>query len=165
MNLYTQTPRARAEDVPYWFSGPKVKVTMQWLLKMFLLHNCFIFTPIIMKLHTQTPHELKMCPIDVRFQRSRSKYINVQNVLKMVFGAQLLYLYICNHQTSIHTQNPSESRIWCPNTFGVKNLEFEFVATGLFIARGQSHSSSFRHDSIFARIRSKDLNQNLADTD
>ena len=27
----------------------------------FMLHNCFQFTPIIMKHHTKTPHELRMC--------------------------------------------------------------------------------------------------------
>ena len=31
--------------------------------KWFMLHNFFPFTPIIMKLHTQTPHESRMCPI------------------------------------------------------------------------------------------------------
>ena len=30
----------------------------------FPAHNCFPFTPIIMKLHMQTPHEARMCPID-----------------------------------------------------------------------------------------------------
>ena len=30
----------------------------------FPAHNCFPFTPIIMKLHMQTPHESRMCPID-----------------------------------------------------------------------------------------------------
>ena len=29
--------------------------------KFFMLHNCFQFTPIIMNLHTKTPHELRMC--------------------------------------------------------------------------------------------------------
>ena len=43
--------------------------------KGFLLHNCSIFTPIIMKPHMKTPHELKMCPIDVMFKRSKAKVI------------------------------------------------------------------------------------------
>ena len=30
----------------------------------FQAHNCFPFTPIIMKLHMQTPHESRICPID-----------------------------------------------------------------------------------------------------
>ena len=29
-----------------------------------MLHNCFPFTPIIMKLHTKAPHESRMCPMD-----------------------------------------------------------------------------------------------------
>ena len=30
----------------------------------FPAHNCFPFIPIIMKLHMQTPHQARMCPID-----------------------------------------------------------------------------------------------------
>ena len=32
-------------------------------------HNFFLFTPIIMKLHTQTPHESRMCPLYPRAMR------------------------------------------------------------------------------------------------
>ena len=35
-----------------------------WLAKMVQLHNCFPLTPIIMNLHTKTPHESRMYPID-----------------------------------------------------------------------------------------------------
>ena len=42
----------------------------------FPAHNCFPFTPIIMKLHMQTPHEARMCPIDFEVKRSRSQCIN-----------------------------------------------------------------------------------------
>ena len=42
----------------------------------FPAHNCFPFTLIIMKLHMQTPHETRMCPIDFEVQRSMSQYIN-----------------------------------------------------------------------------------------
>ena len=42
--------------------------------KWFLTHNCFPFTPIIMKLHMQTPHESRMCPIDFEVKRSRSQW-------------------------------------------------------------------------------------------
>ena len=38
-----------------------------------MAHNCFPFTPIIMKLHTQTPHEARMCPIDFEVKRSKVK--------------------------------------------------------------------------------------------
>ena len=49
------------------------------LLKMFLA--CFPLTPIIMKLHTETPHELRMCPIDLgsKGQMSRSQCIDYWN--------------------------------------------------------------------------------------
>ena len=55
--------RSRSQCIDYW--------------KWFMLHNCFPFTP-IMKLHTKTPHELRMCPIDLgaKSQRSRSQCID-----------------------------------------------------------------------------------------
>ena len=50
------------------------------------LHNCFPFTPIIMKLHMQTPHESRMCPIDFEVKRSKVK-VTMHKLLKMVSGA------------------------------------------------------------------------------
>ena len=41
----------------------------KWLMS----HNSFPFTPIIMKLHTKTPNELRMCPIDFGVKRSKVK--------------------------------------------------------------------------------------------
>ena len=67
----------------------KVKVTMHKLLKRskwFPAHNCFPFTPIIMKLHMQTPHEARMCPIDFEVKRSKVK-VTMHKLLKMVSGA------------------------------------------------------------------------------
>ena len=47
-------------------------------------HNCFPFTPIIMKLHTKTPHESRMCTMDfgVKGHRSRSQCIDYWKCLK-----------------------------------------------------------------------------------
>ena len=39
----------------------------------FPAHNCFPFTPIIMKLHMQTPHEARMCPIDFEVKGQKVK--------------------------------------------------------------------------------------------
>ena len=64
----------------------KVKVTMHKLLKIFPAHYCFPFTPIIMKLHMQTPHESRMCPIDFEVKRSKVK-VKMHKLLKMVSGA------------------------------------------------------------------------------
>ena len=52
----------------------------------FPAHNCFPFTPIIMKLHMQTPHELRMCPIDFEVKRSKVK-VTMHKLLKMVSSA------------------------------------------------------------------------------
>ena len=41
--------------------------------KRFMSHNFFPFTPIIMKLHTQTPHESRICPTYFGVQRSKVK--------------------------------------------------------------------------------------------
>ena len=41
--------------------------------KRFMSHTFFPFTPIIMKLHTQTPHESRMCPIYFGVKRSKVK--------------------------------------------------------------------------------------------
>ena len=50
-----------------------------------MLRNCFPFTPIIMKLHTNTPHELRMCTLDFGVKRSRVK-VTMHWFLKMCFG-------------------------------------------------------------------------------
>ena len=52
----------------------------------FPAHNCFPFTPIIMKLHMQTPHEARMCPIDFEVKRSKVK-VTMHKLPKMVSGA------------------------------------------------------------------------------
>ena len=51
--------------------------------KRILAHNCFPFTPILMKLHMQSPHELSMNPMDFGVKRSKVK-VTMQGLLKMV---------------------------------------------------------------------------------
>ena len=51
--------------------------------KGILVHNCFPFTPIFMKLHMQSPHESSMCPMKFRVKRSKVK-VTMQGLLKMV---------------------------------------------------------------------------------
>ena len=52
----------------------------------FPVHNCFPFTPTIMKLHMQTSHESRMCPTDFEVKRSKVK-VTMHKLLKMVSGA------------------------------------------------------------------------------
>ena len=52
---------------------------MHWLY--FMTHNFFPFTPIIMKLQTQTPHESRMCPIYFGVKMSRSQCIDYRKWL------------------------------------------------------------------------------------
>ena len=72
--------------------------------KWFMLHNWFPFTPIIMKLHTQTLHESRMCPIDFGVKRSKVK-VTMHWLLQIVIGALLLSLYTYHLETS-HTDSP-----------------------------------------------------------
>ena len=40
---------------------------------MIPVHDCFLFTLITMKLHTMTPHESRMCPIDFPSQKVKGQ--------------------------------------------------------------------------------------------
>ena len=51
--------RSRSQFIDFW----------KWLMS----HNCFPFTPILMKLHTKTPLEWRVCPMGVGVKRSRSQ--------------------------------------------------------------------------------------------
>ena len=62
--------RSRSQCIDYW--------------KWYMSHNCFSFTPVIMKLHMQTPHELRICPIDFGVKRSKVK-VPMLWFLKMVY--------------------------------------------------------------------------------
>ena len=83
----------------------------------FLVHNCFPFTPIIMKLHMQTPHEARMCPIDFEVQRSRSQCINYWKW----FPAHNCFPFTPIIM-KLHMQTPHESRM-CPIDFEVKRSQ------------------------------------------
>ena len=82
----------------YWNHHVRLSVRLSSTF-WFPAHNCFPFTPIIMKLHMQTPHESRMCPIDFEVKRSKVK-VTMHKLLKMVSGAQLLSLYTYHHETS-----------------------------------------------------------------
>ena len=72
LNLGSKGQRSRSQCKDYW--------------KRILAHNCFPFTPILMKLHMQSPHELSMDPMDFGVKRSKVK-VTMQGLLKMVSGA------------------------------------------------------------------------------
>ena len=61
---------SRSQCIDYW--------------KWFMLHYCFPFTPIIIKLYINTPHELRICPINFGVIRSKVK-VTMPWFLKMVF--------------------------------------------------------------------------------
>ena len=82
----------------------------------FPAHNCFPFTPIIMKLHMQTPHESRMCPIDfeVKRSRSRSQCINYWKWFPAHNSFPFTPIIM-----KLHMQTPHEARM-CPIDFEVK---------------------------------------------
>ena len=49
----------------------------------FPAHDCFPFAPIMMKLHMQTPHESRMCPIDFEVKRSNPRKIQIMQTLSL----------------------------------------------------------------------------------
>ena len=87
----------------------------------FPAHNCFPFTPIIMKLHMQTPHESRMCPIDFEVQRSRSQCINYWKW----FPAHNCFPFTPIIM-KLHMQTPHETRI-CPIDFEVKRSKSQCI--------------------------------------
>ena len=131
------------------FIPPTTKSVDTWLGKIVQSHYYFPFTLIIMKLHIQTPHEWKMCPMDFgvkgqiiafpfhlsswnfiqRLPRSRgcSLWVSGSKVersrSKCIDYLKWLLVHNCFPFTSafikLHTQISSESRI-CPNDIGIK---------------------------------------------
>ena len=69
-----------------------------------------------MKLHMQTPHEARMCPIDFEVKRSKVK-VTMHKLLKMV-PAHNCFLFTPIIM-KLHMQTPHESRM-CPIDFEVK---------------------------------------------
>ena len=88
--LGSKGQRSRSQCKDYW--------------KRILAHNCFPFTPILMKLHMQSPHESSMDPMDFGVKRSKVK-VTLQGLLKMVSGTLLLPLYTYLYETS-HAVSP-----------------------------------------------------------
>ena len=79
-----------------------------------MLHNCFPFTPIIMKRHTKTPHEARMNPWILWSKGQRSQCIDY---------FKWLMLHNCFPFTHIimkfHTTTSDDSRM-LPMDFQVK---------------------------------------------
>ena len=70
-NSGSKGQRSRSQCKNYW--------------KWFQAHNCFPFSPILMKLYMQSPHESSMCPMKFGVKRSKVK-VTMQGLLKMVSG-------------------------------------------------------------------------------
>ena len=120
MHSYCYTPRNEVRGGVYWNHHVRLSVRLSSAFG-FLAHNCFPFTPIIMKLHMQTPHESRMCPIDFEVQRSRSQCINYWKWFPV---------HNCFPFTPIimklHMQTPHEVRM-CPIYFEVKRSRSQCI--------------------------------------
>ena len=115
---HSYTPRNEVRGV-YW--NHHVRPSVCPAAFGFPAHNCFPFTPIIMKLHMQTPHEARMCPIDfeVKGQRSRSQCINYWKW----FPAHNCFPFTPIIM-KLHMQTPHEARM-CPIDFEVKRSKLK----------------------------------------
>ena len=100
----------------YWNHHVRLSSTFR-----FPAHNCFPFTPIIMKLHMQTPHEAMMCPIDFEVQRSRSQCINYWKW----FPAHNCFPFTPIIM-KLHMQTPHEARM-CPIDFEVQRSRSQCI--------------------------------------
>ena len=144
--------------MPYWFLGQKVKG--QGFGTLYIENGFWTITdsnpPMIMKLHTLTPHESRMCPIDFRVKRSRSWGIDdwkwfpdhvtsytyslwVSDVPSWLWGEKVKDHgvnwkwfpddnWLCNPPMimKLHTFAPHESRT-CPIDFGVKRSKVKVI--------------------------------------
>ena len=87
--------------------------------KRLMSHNSFPFTPIITKLHTKTPYESRMCPIDFGIKRLKVKSQCID-----------CWKWVMSHNCfpftpiimKLHTKTPHESRMYIMY-FGVKRLK------------------------------------------
>ena len=77
-------------------------------------HTCSPFTPIIMKLHTQTLHETRMCPIDLGSKGQGHNAMISDNGLCCIIS---ISLFTYHHETS-HIDFPWVADL--PYYFGVK---------------------------------------------
>ena len=119
---------------------------MHWLLKM-VLHNCFPFTPIIMKLHTQTPMS-GGCALLIHLSKGQGRNALIT---ENGFWRIIAFPLLLQSQNLIH-------RLPSPGHYALmiwgKNLgEFELVVAGVFFPLGQPHSNChYQHHSILSTI-------------
>ena len=62
---------------------------MASLVKMIPVHNCFLHTPIVMILDTQSSHESRMCPIDFEVKRQVHNALITENRLCRIIAIPL----------------------------------------------------------------------------
>ena len=102
-NLGSKGQRSRSQCKDYW--------------KWFLAHNCFPFTPIVMKLHMQSPHESIMDPMDFGGQKVKGQGHKARITEKGFWRITAsLYTYV----DDTFTCSLPMSRVWTLWTLGSK---------------------------------------------
>ena len=156
MKLYRYTPhesrmgpvdlgvkRSRSQFIDFW----------KWLMS----HNCFPFTPIIMKL-TQRLQWSGGCALWVsgsKGQRSMSQCSDY-----CFFVAHNCFPFT-SAIIKLHAQIPCESRI-CLTDIGAKNVEsLNWLPRGVFVPLGQPHSSFSLFLSVFLSRPERELDEML----
>ena len=112
-NSGSKGQRSRSQCKDYW--------------KWFQAHNCFPFTPILMKLHMRSPHESSMCPM--KFGVKRSKVRSQCKDYWKWFQAHNCFPFT-PILMKLHMQSPHESSM-DPMKFGVKRSKVKVTMQGL----------------------------------
>ena len=101
--------------------------------KMIPAHSCFTslytFILIIMKLHTKTPHESRMCPSDSWVQRSRSKCIDNRNWFLLHNCLPFTHIGIIMKLKFLYTRTPKDLKElrMCHIDFGVQRSRSQCI--------------------------------------
>ena len=97
-NLGSKGQRSRSQCKDYW--------------KWFPAHNCFRFTPILMKLHMQSPHESNMDPMYSGVKRSRSQCKDYWKWFQAHNCFPFTPIFIKLHMQSPYESNMDPMKFW-----------------------------------------------------
>ena len=124
--------------IDFWVKRSSWFLEMASLGQMNPEHNCFLFTSIVMKLNTQTPHELGVCPIDFEVKSQSHKALITEKHLWQVITFPL-HLSSSNFkyrhpiwfwdQGQGHDVLIKKSCLWCIFAFCVYLLSWNFTHT------------------------------------
>ena len=138
-NLNCYTP---ATKLGIYWKCPVCLSVDAWLRKMFQSLPRIAAFPlqpsIIMKLHTQTPHESKMCPINYGVKRSRSHCIDCWKRCMLYNCFPFRHIIIKNFKQTSHTDSLWVDNFWVKRStvtmhWLLKNCNWRIIAFSLHV--------------------------------